>query len=67
MVEERDGGREAMARRLKEMIVFENEHVIVISKDNGVPSQMGTGLSVDNKGEVSIDRMLEAYCKLNPE
>lgn len=36
-------------KRLKEMIVFENEHIIVINKDNGVPSQMGTGLSIDKK------------------
>lgn len=27
-----------MGNRLKEMIIFENEHVIVINKDNGVPS-----------------------------
>jgi 23S rRNA pseudouridine955/2504/2580 synthase len=48
--------------RLKEMIIFETDHVIVINKDNGVPSQMGTGLSVDNKSEVAVDKMLNAYC-----
>ena len=53
-----------MAKRLKEMILYENEHLIVINKDNGVPSQMGTGLSIENRGEVAIDKMLEAYMKV---
>jgi 23S rRNA pseudouridine955/2504/2580 synthase len=53
-----------MAQRLKEMMVFENEHLIVISKDNGVPSQMGTGLSLESRGDFSVDRMLEAYIRV---
>lgn len=56
-----------MANRLKEMIVYENQHVIVINKDNGVPSQMGTGLSLDNRGEVAVDKMLEAYLRVKGE
>jgi 23S rRNA-/tRNA-specific pseudouridylate synthase len=43
------------------MIIYENEHLIVINKDNGVPSQMGTGLSIDTKSEIAVDKMLEAY------
>lgn len=35
---------------LKPMIIFENDHVIVINKRNGVPSQMGSGLS-ENKDD----------------
>jgi 23S rRNA-/tRNA-specific pseudouridylate synthase len=27
-----------LAARLKEMIIFENDHLIVVNKDNGVPS-----------------------------
>jgi len=56
-----EGKAEEMAKRLKEMIIFENQHLIVINKDNGVPSQMGTGLSIDNTAEVSVDMMLNAY------
>ena len=43
------------------MIIFENEHLIVVNKDHGVPSQMGSGLSLENRSEVAIDKMLEAY------
>lgn len=49
-------------KRLKDMIVFENEHVIVINKDNGVPSQLGSGLSIEKRSQVSIDTMLTYYC-----
>lgn len=56
-----EGKITGMANRLKEMMVFENEHIIVINKDNGVPSQMGTGLSIDNKSEIAVDKLLEAY------
>ena len=56
-----EGKAEEMAKRLKEMIIFENAHLIVINKDNGVPSQLGTGLSIDNTAEVSVDMMLNAY------
>ena len=45
------------------MIIYENEHMIVINKDNGVPSQMGSSLSIDNKYEVAIDKLLQAYLK----
>lgn len=55
----------SMAERLKEMMVFENEHLIVINKDNGVPSQMGTGLSLAHNKDISVDKMLEAYIKLS--
>ncbi|TNV78288.1 hypothetical protein FGO68_gene7655 [Halteria grandinella] len=54
-----------MAERLGDMIVYENEHIIVINKDNGVPSQMGSGLSMDVKGEIAVDKMLEAYMITN--
>jgi 23S rRNA-/tRNA-specific pseudouridylate synthase len=47
-----------MSKRLKEMILFENEHLIVINKDHGVPSQMGTGLSLNHSADISIDNML---------
>jgi 23S rRNA pseudouridine955/2504/2580 synthase len=43
------------------MMVFENEHLIVINKDHGVPSQMGTGLSPS--ADISVDRLLNAYLK----
>ena len=52
-----------MVKRLKEMVVYENEHILVINKENGVPSQKGTGLSLKNKSEVSIDTMLSAFCE----
>lgn len=29
---------EGIAKRLKDMIVFENEHMVVISKNHGVPA-----------------------------
>ena len=29
---------EGIAKRLKDMIMFENEHMLVISKDHGVPA-----------------------------
>jgi 23S rRNA pseudouridine955/2504/2580 synthase len=44
------------------MIIFENEHLIIINKDHGIPSQMGTGL-IDSK-DLSVDRMLNAYLKM---
>jgi 23S rRNA pseudouridine955/2504/2580 synthase len=43
------------------MILFENEHLLVISKDHGVPAQMGTGLSLESRGDIAVDKMLEAY------
>ena len=45
------------------MIIFENEDIIIINKDNGVPSQMGQGLSLEKKSQVAIDVMLGSYCK----
>ena len=29
---------EGIAKRLKDMIIFENEHMMVITKDHGVPA-----------------------------
>ena len=45
------------------MIIFENDHIIIINKDNGVPSQMGSGLSLNNVDQVAIDKLVEAYCQ----
>ncbi|CDW82985.1 ribosomal large subunit pseudouridine synthase c [Stylonychia lemnae] len=49
-------------KKIKDMIQFENEHIIVINKDHGVPSQMGSGLNDDNSSHFSIDTMLQYYC-----
>ena len=43
------------------MAVFENEHVLIINKDNGIPSQMGSGL--DPQSTISLDKMLSFYLK----
>ncbi len=43
------------------MVVFENDSLVVLNKDHGVPSQMGTGLSLSQSSEVALDRLLEAY------
>lgn len=48
--------------KLKTMIVYENDNVIVIDKPAGVPSQMGSGLSYSDLNDVSVDKMLQAYC-----
>lgn len=63
LLENREKKDEDVVKRLKEMVIFENENIIVINKDNGVPSQMGTGLSLDVKSHVAIDKMLLAYCE----
>lgn len=52
-------------RKFKKMIIFENEHVVVISKDHGVPSQMGTGLSNKKSSDLSVDTMASLYCSSN--
>ena len=41
------------------MIVFENEHLIVIDKPCGIPCQSGTGLSK----VATIDELGNAYCE----
>ena len=41
------------------MILFENEHVMIIDKPTGVPCQQGTGLNVH--GNPSIDVLANAY------
>lgn len=38
LLENREKKDEDLAKRLKEMVIFENENIIVINKDNGVPS-----------------------------
>jgi 23S rRNA-/tRNA-specific pseudouridylate synthase len=43
------------------MLVFENEHVMVIDKPCGIPTQMGTGLDV--KKITSVDLLANAYMK----
>lgn len=42
------------------MLVYENDEVMVIDKPCGVPSQMGTGLDVNNGG-ASVDVISKAY------
>lgn len=40
------------------MIVFENDHVIILNKPAGIPCQQGTGVK-----EASIDQLLNKYLK----
>jgi 23S rRNA pseudouridine955/2504/2580 synthase len=40
------------------MIVFENDHVIIINKPAGIPCQQGTGVK-----DASIDQLLNKYLK----
>lgn len=60
-----------MVSFLKEMIIFENAHVIVINKKSGIPCQMGTGFegvtdTTQTKKEpvqdhMVIDQILQQY------
>ena len=46
----------AVKGNLEDMIVFENDHLIVIEKPPGIPCQQGTGVK-----EASIDQLLDKY------
>lgn len=56
-----EGHKEVAVKRLLEMAIFENDHCLVINKENGVPSQMGSGLDFEKTSDLSIDRMLRYY------
>ena len=43
------------------MLTFENENIVILNKDHGVPSQMGTGLSLNQTSEIALDKLFEAY------